>query len=86
MFPGLRDLAYSDDETTIGRISQVLKLVTVSNPVFKADTSPPRNTVYVRCVVRTPKDRDEVNRRDVCKCDGDHVILTTEANTNRRYE
>jgi hypothetical protein len=37
MFPKLRDLTYVDDETTIGRFSQVLKLVVVSKSVFKAD-------------------------------------------------
>jgi hypothetical protein len=35
MFPELRGLSYSDDGTTIGRLSQVLKLATVSKPVFK---------------------------------------------------
>ncbi len=37
MFPELRSLAYVDDETTIGRFSQVLKLVVVSKSVFKSD-------------------------------------------------
>jgi hypothetical protein len=37
MFPELRGLAYADDETTIGRLSQVLKLFAVSKPVFKLD-------------------------------------------------
>jgi hypothetical protein len=36
-FPELRGLAYADDETTIGRLSQVLKLATLSKPVFKLD-------------------------------------------------
>jgi hypothetical protein len=31
MFPELRDLAYGDDETTIGRPSQVLKLTSVTS-------------------------------------------------------
>jgi hypothetical protein len=35
IFPELRDLTYTDDTTTIGRLSQVLKLVVVSKPVFK---------------------------------------------------
>ena len=37
MFPELRGLAYADDGTTIGRLSQVLKLAAVSKPVFKLD-------------------------------------------------
>ena len=37
MFPELRDLTYVDDETTIGRFSQVLKVSTVRKPVFKLD-------------------------------------------------
>ena len=37
MFPELRGLVYTDDGTTIGRFSQVLKLAAVSKPVFKLD-------------------------------------------------
>jgi hypothetical protein len=37
MFPELRDLAYADDATTIGRLSKALKLADVSKPVFKSD-------------------------------------------------
>ena len=37
MFPELRVLVYTDDETTIGRLSQVLKLGTVSKSVFNSD-------------------------------------------------
>ncbi len=37
MFPELRDLAYTDDATIIGRISQVLKVAVVSKAVFKTD-------------------------------------------------
>jgi hypothetical protein len=37
MFPELRGLACADDGTTIGRLSQALKLATVSKPVFKLD-------------------------------------------------
>ena len=37
MFPELRDLAYADDGTTIGRFSQTLKITDVSKPVFKFD-------------------------------------------------
>jgi hypothetical protein len=37
MFLELRDLAYVDDETTIGQLSQVLKLADVRKPVFKSD-------------------------------------------------
>jgi hypothetical protein len=37
MFAELRGLDYADDATTIGRLSQVLKLAAVSKPVFKAD-------------------------------------------------
>ena len=37
MFPELRGLAYADDGTTIGRLSQALKLAAVSKPVFKSD-------------------------------------------------
>jgi hypothetical protein len=37
MFPALRGLAYADDATTIGRLSQALKLAAVSKPVFKSD-------------------------------------------------
>ena len=37
MFAELRGLAYADDGTTIGRLSQALKLAAVSKPVFKSD-------------------------------------------------
>jgi hypothetical protein len=37
MFPELRDLAYADDATIIGRLSQALKLAAVSKSVFKSD-------------------------------------------------
>jgi hypothetical protein len=37
MFPELRGLAYADDGTTIGRLSQALKLAAVSKPVLKSD-------------------------------------------------
>ncbi len=37
MFPELRGLAYVDDATTNGRLSQALKLASVSKPVFKSD-------------------------------------------------
>jgi hypothetical protein len=37
MFPELRGLAYADDGTIIGRLSQALKLAAVSKPVFKSD-------------------------------------------------
>jgi hypothetical protein len=37
LFPELRGLAYADDGTTIGRLSQALKLAAVSKPVFKLD-------------------------------------------------
>jgi hypothetical protein len=39
MFPELRGLAYSDEATIIGRISQVLKLASVSKSVFKSDVN-----------------------------------------------
>jgi hypothetical protein len=39
MFPELRVLAYVDDETTIGRFSQVLKLAAVSKSVCKSDVN-----------------------------------------------
>ncbi len=37
MFPELRDLVYVDDETTIGRFSQVLKIPSVNKPLFNLD-------------------------------------------------
>ena len=37
MFPELQGLAYAHDGNTIGRLSQVLKLATVSKPIFKLD-------------------------------------------------
>jgi hypothetical protein len=37
MFPDLRGLAYADDATIIGRLSQALKLAAVSKPMFKSD-------------------------------------------------
>jgi hypothetical protein len=39
MFPELRGLAYTDDTTIIGRISQALKLTVVSKPVFNGDVN-----------------------------------------------
>jgi hypothetical protein len=37
MFPELRGLAYTDDGTTNGRLSQTLKLASANKPVFKLD-------------------------------------------------
>jgi hypothetical protein len=37
MFPDLRGLAYADDETTIGRLSLVLKFLGAGQPLFKED-------------------------------------------------
>jgi hypothetical protein len=37
MFPELRGLAYADDATIIGRLSQVLKMTVVRKSVFKSD-------------------------------------------------
>ena len=37
MFPELRVLTYADDETTIGRLSQAMKLVAACKPTFKLD-------------------------------------------------
>ena len=37
MFPELRVLVYADDDNTIGRFSQVLKLAAVSKLIFKLD-------------------------------------------------
>jgi hypothetical protein len=37
LFPELRGLAYADDGTIIGRLSQALKLATVIKPVFQLD-------------------------------------------------
>ena len=37
MFPELRGLAYADDETTIGRLSQAMKLVGAGQPMLKLD-------------------------------------------------
>jgi hypothetical protein len=37
LFPELRGLGYVDDGTTIGRLSQALKLAAVRKPIFKLD-------------------------------------------------
>jgi hypothetical protein len=37
MFPDLRGLAYADYETTVGRLSLVLKFLGASQPLFKED-------------------------------------------------
>ncbi len=37
MFPEFRGLVYADDETTIGRLSQAMKLVAAGQPMFKLD-------------------------------------------------
>jgi hypothetical protein len=39
MFPDLRGLAFVDDGNIIGRLSQDLKLISASNPVFKLDVN-----------------------------------------------
>jgi len=36
-FPELRGLAYADDQTTIGRLSQAMKLIGAGQPMFKED-------------------------------------------------
>jgi hypothetical protein len=37
MFPDLRGLALADDGNIIGRLSQALRLIAASKPVFKLD-------------------------------------------------
>jgi hypothetical protein len=57
MFPELRGLAYADDETTIGRLSQVLKLAAVSKPVFKSDGNLDFNMSKTMILTKDPTSR-----------------------------
>jgi hypothetical protein len=54
MFPELRGLTYADDQTTIGRLSQVLKVTTVSKPVFKSDGNLDFNMGETMILARAP--------------------------------
>ena len=54
MFPELRGLAYADDGTTIGRLSQALKLAAVSKPVFKLDDNLEFNMGKIEFLTKGP--------------------------------
>ena len=62
MFPELRGLAYADDETTIGRLSQVLKLAAVSKPVFKLDGNLDFNMGKTKFLAKGPTARHVYER------------------------
>jgi hypothetical protein len=62
MFPELRDLTYVDDETTIGRFSQVLKLTVVSQSVFQSDCNLDFNTVKTMILAKGPTTRHVYER------------------------
>ncbi len=61
MFPELRGLTYADDGTTIGRLSQALKLAAVSKPVFKLDGNLDFNMGKTEFLAKGP------TARHVCK-------------------
>ncbi len=54
MFPELRVLVYTDDETTIGRLSQVLTLGTVSKAVFNSDDNLDLNMGKTMILIKDP--------------------------------
>jgi hypothetical protein len=62
LFPELRGLAYVDDETTIGRFSQVLKLTVVSQSVFQSDCNLDFNTVKTMILAKGPTTRHVYER------------------------
>jgi hypothetical protein len=62
MFPELRDLAYTDDATIIGRLSQALKLATESKPVFKSDGNLDFNMGKTEFLVKGPTARHVFER------------------------
>ena len=62
MFPELRGLAYADDGTTIGRLSQALKLAAVRKPVFKSDGNLDFNMVKTEFLTKGPTPRHVYER------------------------
>jgi hypothetical protein len=57
MFPEVRVLYYGDDETTIGRLSQVLNLVVVRNQTFKTEGNLDFNMVKTMILTKDPTSR-----------------------------
>jgi hypothetical protein len=51
-FSELRVLTYPDDETTIGRLSQVLTLGSLINPVFELDVNLDFNMVKTQSLAK----------------------------------
>ena len=62
MFPELHGLAYADDGTIIGRLSQALKLAAVSKPVFKSDGNLDFNMGKTEFLAKGPTARHEYER------------------------
>ena len=62
MFPELRGLAYGDDGTIIGRLSQTLKLGVVNKPVFKSDGNLDFNMVKTEFLAKGPTARHVYER------------------------
>ena len=62
MFPDLRGLAFVDDGNIIGRISQDLKLISASNPVFKLDGNLDFNLVKTMFLAKGTTDRHVYDR------------------------
>jgi hypothetical protein len=68
LFPELRVLPYVDDGTTIGRVSQTLKLAAVSKPIFKLDGNLDFNMGKTEFLVKGPSAR-HVHERAQYYCD-----------------
>jgi hypothetical protein len=62
LFPELRGLAYADDGTTIGQLSQALKLAAVSKPIFKLDGNLDFNMGKTEFLARGPSARHVYER------------------------
>jgi hypothetical protein len=62
LFPELRGLAYADDGTIIGRLSQALKLAAVSKPVFKLDGNLDFNISKTEFLAKGPSARHVYER------------------------
>jgi len=54
MFPDLQDLAYADDETTIGRLSLSLKFLGTGQPLFKEDDNLDFNMGKTKFLTKDP--------------------------------
>jgi hypothetical protein len=79
MFPELRGLVYADDATIIGRLSQVLNLVSVSKSVFKSDGNLDFNMGKTEFLAKDPTARHVFERAQYfLQTDPDLQVITND--------